>query len=88
MHFQVKIQLKIYKNFNSNNNSYLSCSNSNDPLNILHECCDTNLLMIPFNYMSTKRGGPDPLDLPLEVGADSQLYGIYIERQNQWRKRQ
>ena len=38
-------------------NSYQSCSNSNDPLNILHECCDTNLLMISFNYMSTKRGG-------------------------------
>ena len=45
-------------------NSYQSCSNSNDPLNILHECCDTNLLMISFNYMSTKRGGPDPLDPP------------------------
>ena len=43
-------------------NSYQSRSNSNDPLNILHECCDTNLLMISFNYMSTKRGGPDPLD--------------------------
>ena len=52
-------------------NSYQSCSNSNDPLNILHECCNTNLLMISFNYMSTKRGGsgppgpPPPLDLPL-----------------------
>ena len=45
-------------------NSYQSRSNSNDPLNILHECCDTNLLMISFNYMSTKRGGPDPLDPP------------------------
>ena len=45
-------------------NSYQSRSNSNDPLNILHECCDTNLLMISFNYMSTKRGG-SPLDLPL-----------------------
>ena len=41
-------------------NSYQSCSNSNDPLNILHECCDTNLLMISFNYMSTKRGGSGP----------------------------
>ena len=43
-------------------NSYQSCSNSNDPLNILHKCCDTNL---SFNYMSTKKGGgggPDPLD--------------------------
>ena len=50
-------------------NSYQSCSNSNDPLNILHECCDTNLLMISFNYMSTKRGvrtpWTPPLDLPL-----------------------
>ena len=52
-------------------NSYQSCSNSNDPLNILHECCDTNLLMISFNYMSTKRGEgvrnpwTPPLDLPL-----------------------
>ena len=52
-------------------NSYQSCSNSNDPLNILHECCDTNLLMISFNYMSTKRGGvrtpwtPPPLNLSL-----------------------
>ena len=46
-------------------NSYQSCSNSNDPLNILHECCDTSLLMISFNYMSTKRGrGLDPLDPP------------------------
>ena len=45
-------------------NSYQSCSKSNDPLNILHECCYTNLLMISFNYMSTKRGGPDPLDPP------------------------
>ena len=54
-------------------NSYQSCSNSNDPLNILHECCDTNLLMISFNNMSTKRGGsgppgPPPLDLPLLSG--------------------
>ena len=48
-------------------NSYQSCSNSNDPLNILHECCDTNLLMISC----LQKGGvrtpwtPPPLDLPL-----------------------
>ena len=61
VHFQVKIQLKI---LTAIINSYQSCSNSNDPLNILHECCDTNLLMISFNYMSTKRGGSGPPGSP------------------------
>ena len=45
-------------------NSYQSRSNSNDPLNILHECSDTNLLMISFNYMSKKRGVRTPPPLP------------------------
>ena len=67
MHFQVKIQLKIIndiKILTAIINSYQSRSNSNDPLNILHECCDTNLLMISFNYMSTKRGVRTPWTPP------------------------
>ena len=50
-----------YKVFNSNDKLL---SDSTDLLNILRECCYTNLWMISFNYMSTKRGGPDPLDPP------------------------
>ena len=34
-------------------NSYQSCSNSTDLLNILYECCDTNLLMISRGQFST-----------------------------------
>ena len=54
-------------------NFYQSCSNSNDPLNILHECCDTNLLMISFNYMSTKRGGSGPPGPPPTGSAPDHL---------------
>ena len=43
-----------YKVINSNDKLL---SVSTDPLNILRECCYTNLLMISFNYMSTKGGG-------------------------------
>ena len=49
-------------------NSYQSCSNSNDPLNILHECCNTNQLMISFTCLQ-KGGGTDPLEPPPPPGS-------------------